>query len=600
MLRLRPIVAEIVFLSAATIGVSHAAQEQALPSRTSATINDGASTDSGTAAQVANFVESDGSSDSFALDSAAEVAEGSSSDGGARSSESYDYLRRAESHFNAGRQFYFQGNPAGARKEFDQAVDALLAAPDTLQDRSRVERRLDELCDLIYRFDVEKLGAGKRGEDEAAAFDKAPIDEISHMTFPVDANLAPKLQSELNQTSSGIPLDLSDPVLGFVHYFSTEKGRNILIAGLRRSGRYRPLIERIFTEEGVPQDLVYLAQAESGFLPRAVSYKSAVGMWQFTAPAGFDYNLARTSAFDERLDPEKATRAAARYLKALYARYGDWYLAMAAYNCGPGGVDKAVERTGYADYWELLKRNVLPRETASYVPIIVAITIMAKNPKDYGLENVAMDSPIDYDSIQMTASTNLNLIADATLQPLSVIRDLNPSLLTMVAPSGFQVHLPKDTSASAQAALESVPAMNRQAWRLHHVEAGDTLATIAKSYHVPAERIVEVNNQSDTLEAGDTLMIPAVYRPAKRAAATRANTVQNRAGAAQGRGRTTRGSSSTAKAGSSRNGAVKESAKTQSHRGSAIEHGTRLAAARRVPTQILHRKAAVHTAGLQR
>ncbi|HEY1950076.1 MAG TPA: transglycosylase SLT domain-containing protein [Bryobacteraceae bacterium] len=559
MLRLRPIVAEIILLSATTIGVSHAAQEQALPHPT-ATVSDNAADSSA--------VTSSGPSDASLFDSA-DTAESSLSNGGAQSSEASDCLKKAESHFNSGRQLYFQGNVAGARKEFDQAVDVLLAAPESLPDRGRIERRLDEMCDLIYRFDVEKLGAGKHGEDEAAAFDQAPIDEISHMTFPVDPSLAPKLQTELNQTSSGIPLELSDPVLGFVHYFSTEKGRHTLISGLKRSGRYRPLIERIFNEEGLPLDLVYLAQAESGFLPRAVSYKSAVGMWQFTAPAGFDYDLAHTKAYDERLDPEKATRAAAHYLKALYARYGDWYLAMAAYNCGPGVIDRAVERTGYADYWELAKRNVLPRETAAYVPIIVAITIMAKNPKDYGIEDVVMDSPVEYDSISLSAPTNLNLIADATLQPISVIRDLNPSLLTMVAPSGFQVHLPKDTSESAQAALESVPAANRQAWRLHHVTTGDTLATIARSYHVTPERIVQVNNQSDTLEAGDTLMIPAVYvappKPSRRSAVH-----------------------------------GHETAKTQAHHGAAIQSRTRVTAARHVSPRILHRKAAVHTAGLQR
>jgi membrane-bound lytic murein transglycosylase D len=567
MLRLRPIVAEIILLSATTIGVSHAAQEQALP-RPTTTVSDNAA-DSST-------VTSSDSSDASLVDSAS-APESSFSNEGIQSSEASDCLKKAESHFNSGRQLYFQGNLAGARKEFDQAVDVLLAAPESLSDRSRIERRLDEICDLIYRFDVEKLGAGKHGEDEVAAFDQAPIDEISHMTFPVDSSLASKLQNELNQTSSGIPLELSDPVLGFVHYFSTEKGRRTLISGLRRSGRYRPLIERIFNEEGVPLDLVYLAQAESGFLPRAVSYKSAVGMWQFTAPAGFDYNLAHSKAYDERLDPEKATRAAAHYLKALYARYGDWYLAMAAYNCGPGVIDRAVERTGYADYWELAKRNVLPRETAAYVPIIVAITIMAKNPKDYGIEDVAMDSPIEYDSISLSAPTNLNLIADATLQPISVIRDLNPSLLTMVAPSGFQVHLPKDTAESAQAALESVPAANRQAWRLHHVTTGDTLATIARSYHVTPERIVQVNNQSDTLEAGDTLMIPAVYvappNPRPRSVA-------------RGRGRSTQQQTTAAK--------------TQAHHGTAPQSRTRVTAARRVPTQILHRKAALHTAGLQR
>jgi membrane-bound lytic murein transglycosylase D len=586
MLRLRPIVAEIFLLSATTIGVSHAALGQAL-SHPATTVSESVTDSSVTNSSPVSGGPAD--DDPF---HSADASEGSLPSSGVQSVAAGECLKNSESHFNAGRQLYFQGDTAGARKEFDQAVDVLLAAPDSLPDRSRIERRLDEMSDLIYRFDVEKLGAGKHPEEEVAAFDQAPIDEISHMTFGIDPSLASKLQTELNQTSSGIPLELSDPVLGFVHYFSTEKGRRILISGLQRSGRYRPLIERIFNEEGVPQDLLYLAQAESGFLPRAVSYKSAVGMWQFTAPAGFDYDLARSKTYDERLDPEKATRAAAHYLKVLYARYGDWYLAMAAYNCGPGVVDRAVERTGYADYWELAKRNVLPRETAAYVPIIVAITIMAKNPKDYGVEDVVMESPIEYDSISLTAPTNLNLIADAALQPLSVIRDLNPSLLTMVAPSGFQVHLPKDTSQSASAKLESVPAANRQAWRLHRVESGDTLAAIAKSYHVAPERIVEVNNQSDTLEAGDTLMIPAVYV---------APAISQRRTVAHARGsRSTTQTAGSTKNNLSRNVASQEGSKTQTHRGPVKQPATGVAASRRVPTQILHRKAAVHTASLQR
>jgi peptidoglycan lytic transglycosylase D len=425
-------------------------------------------------------------------------------------------IQKADEYLALGRQFYFQGNVSGAKREFDAAIDVMLSAPDDLPDHHRIEHHLDEMCDLIYRFDVEKLGAGAQ-EQAAAGFDEAPIDEVSHMTFPVDESLAPKLKSELNQTASGIPLELSEPVLSYVHFFSTDRGRSILLAGFRRAGQYRPLIQRVFTEEQVPQELVYLAQAESGFLPRAVSRKSAVGMWQFIAETGARYDLVRTHAFDQRLDPEKATRAAAKYLKFLYARYGDWYLAMAAYNCGEGAIDRAVERTGYADYWELLKRHALPRETSNYVPIIVAMTIMAKNPKDYGLENIQVDPPVEYDSIQLTASTSLDLVADATLQPVSVIRDLNPQFLTSVVPAGLTVHVPKGTERGAQAALETVPAANRNAWRLHHVESGDTLEAIARSYHLPAQRIAAVNHSAESLATGDVLLIPAVYHEPKPA-----------------------------------------------------------------------------------
>ncbi|HSU32932.1 MAG TPA: transglycosylase SLT domain-containing protein [Bryobacteraceae bacterium] len=428
------------------------------------------------------------------------------------SSETDRILSKADSHFDLGRQFYFQDNLTAARREFDAAVDLLLDAPDSLPDHTRIERRLDTISDVIYRFDVEKLGAG-RADENAASYDEAPIDEISHMTFQADPSLAPKLKAELNGTTSGIPLELADPVLSYVHYFSTDRGRNMLLTGFRRSGRYKGMIQRIFAEEGVPQELIYLAQAESGFLPRAISNKKAVGMWQFIPGTGSSYSLDRTSRYDDRFDPEKATRGAAKYLKDLYARYNDWYLAMAAYNCGAGAVDRAVERTGYADYWELLKRHALPKETANYVPIIVAMTIMAKNPKDYGLENIELDPPIQYDTIHLAVSTNLNLIADAAMQPMSDLRDLNPALLTSVAPAGFDVHVPKGSSQTVLASLNSVPAENRVAWRLHHVQNGDTLQTIARSYHLTPGRIAAVNQGAESLEAGNVLLIPAAYHP---------------------------------------------------------------------------------------
>ncbi len=447
------------------------------------------------------------------------------------SQEGDDRLKKADLHLHNGRDFYFKGNLAGAHREFDAAVDVLLNAPESIPDHARIERHLEQICDLIYRFDVEKLGAGQSAANEES-FDQAPIDEISHMTFPVDEAMAAKLKSELNRTPSAIPLELSDPVLSFVHYFSTERGRAILLSGLRRSGRFRPLIEKVFAQEGVPEELIYLAQAESGFLPRAISRKQAVGMWQFIAGTGADYDLVRTPTFDERFDPEKATRAAAKYLKDLYARYGDWYLAMAAYNCGAGAVDRAVERTGYSDYWELLKRHALPKETASYVPIIVAITIMAKNPLDYGLQSVDLDSPIEYDSIQVSAPTNLNLVADATMQPVSVIKELNPSLLKQVAPAGFLLHVPKGLSEATQASLEIVPAANRNAWRLHHVESGDTLTTVAKTYHLTANSIAAVNpDKSSSLEKGNVLLIPAVWHEEPAGAKTRRTS--NRSGHSQ-------------------------------------------------------------------
>ena len=331
------------------------------------------------------------------------------------------------------------------------------------------------------------------------------------------------------------------------------------------------MIERILSEEGAPQELIYLAQAESGFLPRAVSRAHAMGMWQFIAGTGQLYALSRDSAVDDRFDPEKATRAAAHLLKDLHQRYGDWYLAMAAYNCGAGNVDKAVERTGYADYWKLLELHALPKETANYVPIILAMTIMAKNPKDYGLDNIEEDDPLEYDKIRIDASTNVQLIADAAQQPISFIRDLNPSLLKNIAPSGYELHVPKGEGGATLSALQSVPAANRNAWRLHHVAAGETLEAIAREYHVTAGRIVAVNNRSDSLDAGETLLIPAVYHEPVTRAHTRSRHVTKPHSAERGSG----------------------------SRSSVSRRGSKQAAAH-ISASVLHRRAAVQTASLHR
>jgi membrane-bound lytic murein transglycosylase D len=295
------------------------------------------------------------------------------------------------------------------------------------------------------------------------------------MTFPVPPELSTEVEEQLSETVSQLPLELNDIVLSYINYFSSPKGRRTLEAGLKRSGRYREMISRILAEEGVPQEFIYLAQAESGFLPRAVSHKAAVGMWQFIQSRGREYGLLRSSHYDDRLDPEKATRSAARHLKDLQAKFGDWYLAVAAYNCGDGCVERAVERTGYADFWRLRSLGAIPKETTNYVPIILAMTIMHKNAKAYGLEDLEFDSPLRYESVEFDAPTHLALIADAADRPVSEIRELNPALLTSVAPPGYPVHLPGGTRTMVLAALETIPRAKRASWRVHRVGESDTI-----------------------------------------------------------------------------------------------------------------------------
>jgi membrane-bound lytic murein transglycosylase D len=444
-----------------------------------------------------------------------------------RAAETDSRIFKAEGHFETGRKLYQQGDVAGARGEFDAAIDLLLSAPENIPDRQRLERRLDQMAETIYRYDLEGLGSG--ATEAQVVYDKTPLDEILQLTFPTDPNLRPKVKEEIAATVSQLPLEENDAVLSYIHYFSTDRGHKTLVGGLRRAGRYQPLIQRILDQEGVPQELIFLAQAESGFLPRAKSYKAAVGMWQFVQFRGRQYGLNQTPTSDDRMDPEKATRAAARHLHDLYATFGDWYLAMAAYNCGPYCVEHAVQRTGYADFWELSRLNVLPKQTANYVPLIIAMTIMAKNPKDYGLEGLDLDEPVRYDSLDIDAPTHLALIADATDRPVSEIQDLNPALLKSVAPAGYQLRVPPGTSAAVRSTLETIPAPHRASWRIHRVLQGETLDAIAHRYATPASSISAVNQKVQSPEPGDLLVIPTGYPQRAAAVHATSSTAHHRA-----------------------------------------------------------------------
>jgi membrane-bound lytic murein transglycosylase D len=414
-------------------------------------------------------------------------------------------VKRAEERFERGRKLFQEGDAAGARAEFDAAVDTLLGTPTDLPDRFKVESKLEQLVAAIHKLDVNRLGAGDFSE--LPSYDKAPLEDILELTFPVDPALKPKVKEQLVGTVSQLPLEMNDAVLSYINFFSGERGRRTLLAGLRRAGRYKELISKILAEEGVPQELIYLAQAESGFLPRAVSHKSAVGMWQFMQWRGREYGLMQTRQTDDRLDPEKATRSAARHLRDLYEKFGDWYLAIAGYNCGDGCVERAVQRTGYADFWQIRNRRAIPRETSNYVPIILAMTIMHKNPKDYGLTEIELDPPLRYETIELSASTHLALVADAADRPVSDVRELNPALLTNVAPAGFTLRVPVGTREQVLAGLETIPPERRASWRIYRVSEGDTLDSIARRYNMPASNIARANNSSET-EVGDVLIIP--------------------------------------------------------------------------------------------
>jgi membrane-bound lytic murein transglycosylase D len=428
-------------------------------------------------------------------------------------------IARAEAEYARGRANYDAGHLEAAKDNFDNAFDLLLSGPYDVQSDERLQNEFEHIVEATHELELQAMRIGDGFTEQHA--EPAPIDEANNVTFPVDPSIKAKAQAELANTHSDLPLMLTDPVAAYINYFSTRAHGTIERALIRR-GRYADMISRVLHEEGVPQDLVFLAQAESGFEPLALSRMGARGMWQFMPSDGRDAGLRRNWWIDERQDPEKSTRAAARLLKELYNQFGDWYLAMAAYNSGPGTVQRAVQRTGYADFWELYKRNALPNETRNYVPIILAMTIMAKNPSQYGLDHLALDPPFLSDTVRIHYPIDLRLVAECTDSSAAVLQQLNPSVLRMTTPRDldFDLHLPAGTAERYQKTVEAVPEEMRVYWRYHHVESGENLAEIARRYHTTAAAIAEANNlkTNAVLEPESRLIIPV--SPARSAPKT--------------------------------------------------------------------------------
>jgi len=417
-----------------------------------------------------------------------------------------DLIPEVEKEYQAGQKNQLAGNFNAAKANFDRALTLLsMPAPDhRLQEESaKIQTAITEL-EIQTSKETETAAPEQKSEP-------APIDEANEVTYPVDPNIKAKAAAEVKATHSDLPLMLTDPVASYINYFST-RGRGTLEHALVRSGRYQEMIQGILRQEGVPQDLIYLAQAESGFHPLALSRAGARGIWQFMALRASGYGLERNMWVDERQDPEKATRAAAHHLRDLYNQFGDWYLAMAAYNSGPGTVQSAVKRTGYADFWELYRRNALPKETRNYVPIILAETIMAKNPGQYGLEDLVQDKPVPYDTVKVDYAVDLRLVAECVDAPPATLEDLNPSLLRMVTPKNqeFTLRLPMGSKYQYLNAINAIPKEMRLWWRYHTVAPGDTLSSLARSYHTTPRAISQVNGlvDSEGLETETKLIIP--------------------------------------------------------------------------------------------
>jgi membrane-bound lytic murein transglycosylase D len=445
---------------------------------------------------------------------------------GDRRSLSEILIQQVQADYDAGQQQAAAGHDDEAQASYDAALDLMLKSGYPVDADPKLARLFDEIGDVVEADDKtvaddddDEMGASTDTEEADVPSTPAPIDSIEDLTLPPgDPRLASLARKELISVKHDLPLTVNESVLQYLSFFTTTKGRSIVEHGLDREGQYDPMIRRVLREEGVPEDLIYLAQAESAFLPDAVSRVGARGIWQFMPYRGEEYDLERNYWIDERSDPEKATRAAARHMRDLYGMFGDWYLVMAAYNSGPLNVSRAIERTGYADFWELQKRGALPKQTQNYVPIIIAMALAGKDPAAYGI-HVSPQTPEPVETVKPGASIDLHLVADASGAGLDDLHALNPELLRNMTPGdpSFELRMPPGTAAKFEENIQQVPQAKWTTWRLHEVEDGETLAGVARNYHVTVASLESANHLQAAADvpSGFWLNVPVAPAPAR-------------------------------------------------------------------------------------
>jgi membrane-bound lytic murein transglycosylase D len=430
--------------------------------------------------------------------------------------------------FAAGGQEAKASRNEAAKQDYDRALDLLLASGFNLSKEPTLSQLFNQIMSAVSSLQNPAPEAEANGAPEVPAAQQnqpSPLDEITAITTlsgeeipaaPADAGLKTNAERELQAVPHDLPLTLTDPVLSFLNFFQTARGRAIVENGLTRAGRYRDMIQRVLAEEGLPTDLMYLAQAESAFQPQALSRAGARGLWQFMSYRGKQYGLEHSWWVDERQDPEKATRAAGHHLRDLYEMFGDWYLVMAAYDSGPGAVQHAIERTGYADFWELYKASVLPQETRNYVPIILALTLISKDPGRYGIEFVP-DQPLQVDRVKPGHPVDLRLVSETIDVDVDTLRLLNPQLLRLVTPNDprFVLQIPTGKAEEFEKGMAEIPAENWVNWRRHRVEQGETLSSIARRYRISVATLADVNGLDPQArpDVDTKLIIPATAQP---------------------------------------------------------------------------------------
>jgi membrane-bound lytic murein transglycosylase D len=442
-------------------------------------------------------------------------------------------ISRAEDHFRKGRLNLEDNKRAQARDEFDRAVDTILESGLDIRASQRLQTFFLELVERIYREEVPLLQTAPQLSTTSLVaqnnqtpssqttqppqigfrdqrFEPSPLDELSKLVLtPDEQNVSDSDVVALEQAKQNVNFSFTiNPLIQqFINHYQ-GRGRITMETGLRRSGRFMKLTRQIFAKEGVPVDVAWLGQVESMWQTRALSWASAAGLWQFIPSTGRAYGLRQTAWIDERNSIEQATRASARHLKDLAARYkGNWELALAAYNTGAGNIDRAISRAGTANFWAIYP--YIARETRDYVPNILATILIAKNPEKYGFKGLKPEPAWAFDTVQVTGATSLQLVAEATDSTVDYVRSLNPELKRDVTPRDdvYNIRVPAGKAKQFVAILKRIPGDRRDSARVISIAQGEELASVANRTGVSVAQLQALNVGAD-LKSTTKLVVP--------------------------------------------------------------------------------------------
>jgi membrane-bound lytic murein transglycosylase D len=436
-----------------------------------------------------------------------------------------DLIAASNSHFENGQRELQLGHLETAKTEFNRALEVLLESPLGARSEPRVREHFDRLVERISAYEVTALAQGdgftERKLEPASIDDLLAISTFENPVATPETKQA--VAEDLEGTIHDIEIPLNARVLSFVQLF-TGRLKSFLEEGLSRSARYLPMIQEVFRAEGLPLDLAYVPLVESAFKPSALSKAKARGIWQFMRGTALENGLKHDWYIDERADAEKATQAAAKYLKTLGGMFDyDWHLALASYNGGPGRVQRAMKRSGRDDFWSLsASSKFLPQETRDYVPLILAAVIIAKNPAQYGM-NITPWQEQKYDVVQVAQAVDIRRIAEWVDIPVQTMQELNPELRRWTTPvrmKDYELHVPEGTADLVRERLAKADPSELATLNRHTVKKGETLSTIAKRLKVSRADLAEANYLSvkARVRPGQQLIIP---RPPTLLLATR-------------------------------------------------------------------------------